>query len=332
MATSQPDGFTVWMGADQTVRELRQLLKIGIWPGPRDTPSLQTIISQRVDRQIFAATLWGEGCTDEGPWGDLWRARGIQQGLQAVFFPRSGGVGAILIARATGQPPFSAADQAFGEAVIPLFEAAIDGSAPSGDDYDEQLPPVQLLLDASGKPDRMSFGTSEMLSDMGGGGPDAVESMAALIEKLAASRESGPPDGLAADPFIHLRRREGRGGRSSSLQPIEIARNTFGHFTIRLSPLAGESGESGQIATINRRVPRALVAIRGALRAGASAREIQLIVALVRGETLDGASSQLGIGLSSTKTMIERIMRRSEAESRSIALAKLIERGRAASW
>jgi len=44
-AVAAPEAFTVWLGADQTVRELRQLLKMGIWPGPRDTPSLQTIMA-----------------------------------------------------------------------------------------------------------------------------------------------------------------------------------------------------------------------------------------------------------------------------------------------
>jgi hypothetical protein len=332
LAVAEPAAFTVWLGADQTVRELRQLLKMGIWPGPRDTPSLQTILAGRVEGQVFAATLWGEGCSDEGPWGDLWRSRGIQQGLQAVYFPKSGSVAAILISRATGQPPFSAADLAFGEAVAPFFENAIAAPTHAADTYDEPVPTVQLVLDAGGKPDKMSFGTSEMLSDVGGGGPDAVEITTALIEKLAASRDLGKDYAAAADPFIHLRRKAGRRGGSGSLAPIEIARNAFGRFSIRLSPLAGGTGEAGQIATISRHVPRALVAIRGALRAGASARELELIVALVRGETLEGASAHLGIGLSSTRTMLERIMLRARADSRAAALSNLIERGRAASW
>ena len=331
---AQPENFTVWLGADQTVRELRQLLKLGIWPGPKDTPSLQTIMANRSNRQVFAATLWGEGCVDEGPWGDMWRARRVQQGLQAVYFPPSGRVAVAVMARATGAPPFSPADLAFGEAAVPFMEAAIDSASSGGDPYDEAVPTAQLILETGGAPAQMSFGTAEMLRDMGGGGPDAVEAMTAELARLAASLDAGPAYGVAADPFVHIRREVSHPGpapRPKPLRRIAMGRNAFGDFSVMFSPLAGANA-GGRLVTLERRVPRALIALRGALQAGASARELQLIVALVRGETLEGASGHLGISLSSTKTMLERIVRRADADSRSAALAHFIANGRAWSW
>jgi len=330
---AQPHDFTVWLGADQTVRELRLLAKMGVWPGPSGTPSLQTIIAQRIEQRIFAATLWGEGCADEGSWADLWRARGIQHGLQAVCFPGEGRIVIILVARATGTAPFSQADCEFGETVMPFFERAIGNSAPHLDRYEEAVPSVQLVLKPDGKPDTMSFGASEMLRDMGGGGPDAVELMLSELERKAASQAIRPPHAIKSDPFLQMRRKAGNAGSAGCpLQSAEIAKNVFGVFTARFSPLAGKDGDQGQIATLGRQIPRALLALRGALRAGAPARELQLIVALVRGETLESAAAALGLGVSSAKTMLDRIKLRAGAETRAAALSIFVERGRAASW
>lgn len=330
--TAPPQDFTVWLGADQTVRELRALLAMGIWPGPKGTPSLQTIMSERMDRQIFAATLWGEGCTDEGPWGDLWRARGIQQGLQAVYFPASGCVAVIVIARATGKPPFSSADIEFGEAAAPFFEVAMDAAA-NREAYDEPVPAVQLIMESGGSSGKASFGAAEMLRDMGGGGPDAVERAMAIIEQLAAAVDLGPVYDVATDPFIHIRREAaGAGQKSGPLRQIHVARNAFGDFSVTLAPLASAAGKVGQIATIFRRVPRTLIAIRGAIRAGASARELELVIALTRGKTLEGASSALGVSISSVKTMLDRLMERAGTHTRSAALSKFVDHGRTSSW
>ncbi|BCW89023.1 hypothetical protein sos41_21780 [Alphaproteobacteria bacterium SO-S41] len=333
VAMARPHDFTVWLGAEGTVRELRASLKLGIWPGPKDTPSLQTIMTQRENRRVFAATLWGEGCIDEGPWGDMWRARGIQQGIQTVFFAPSGKLTAVAVmARGTGEPIFTNAEIAFAEASVPIIAAALDG-APGEDAYDSPVPESQLVLDADGKAGPMSFGVAELLSDMGGGGPDAVEAITAKIEQLATTIEQGPAYDVAGDPFVHMRRVTRGNTRPRGATPLEeivLTENALGRFSARFSPLAGEPG--GTIATLRRRVPAALLAARGALSAGASARELELAVALTRGETLDGAAARLGVGLSSVKTLLERLIARLDATSRTDAMTNLLTRGRAASW
>lgn len=329
-AVTRPQDFIVWLGADQMVRELRQLLTMGIWPGPKDTPSLKTIMTRRENRRVFAATLWGEGCTDEGPWGDLWRARGIQHGLQAVFFAPSGLTAVAVMSRASGEPPFSARAIAFAEACVPVIAGAIDGAALS-EACDTPLPEAQLVLDAAGKAGPMSFGVAELLRDMGGGTDGAGEAMVVRIEAIAASLDQGAR--LAADPFLHLRRMgKPAPGAARPLQDIAIAHNAFGRFTARFSPLAGGDRSAGTIATIRRHVPRALLAARGALSAGASAREMELAVALARRSTLEAAAAEFGVGLSSIKTLLDRLTVRLGAANRAAALSALTKLGRAASW
>ena len=339
-AVLRPQDFTVWLGAEQTVHEIRQLLAAGIWPGPRDTPSLQTIMTQRENRRVFAATLWGEGCIDEGPWGDMWRARGLQQGLQTVWFAPSGQIAIAVMARETGSPAFSAADIAFAEAAAPVISAILD-NAPAGEAYDAAVPEVQLMLDANGKVGPMGFGVAEMLRDMGGGGPDAVADSIRRIEQLAAAIDHGPTYGVPSDPFLHIRHglnasHSTSGGAAHGIRPlfeVQAGANAFGRYALRFSPLAGASaGGAQQIATIQRRVPLSLIALRGALSAGASAREIELALTLVRGHTLEGAASAMGMSHSSAKTLLNRILVRTGAASRAQAMAFLLDRGRAASW
>ncbi len=332
-AASRPQDFTAWLAAAASEREIRSLLEAGIWPGPKGTPSLQTIMSAPTNRRVFVATLWGEGCEDEGPWGDLWRSRGVQQGLQAVFWAKSGRIVVTVMARATGQPPFSAKDVAFGEAAAPIIESAID-AAVHPDPYDEAVPTVQVTMDASDVPKSMSFMAAETLRDIGGGRAGAIERSLTEISAKAAAVARVPRLSIPGDPFIGLRQRAASGGSETGLQPmkpIHLGRNAFGEFSMKVSPLSG-AGEGAQLVTIQRRVPRTLLAIRGALRAQISARELELTIALSRGATLEGSASRLGVGLSTVKTMIDRIQLRTMTESRSSALSKMIEDGRSNSW
>jgi DNA-binding CsgD family transcriptional regulator len=333
---SRPQDFEVWLGAEQMVVELRQLLSMGIWPGPRDTPSLQTIMTTRENRRVFAATLWGEGCVDEGPWGDMWRARRLQQGLQAVYFAPSGLTAVAVMAREPGAPAFSAADIAFAESAAPIISAVID-SAPVDEPYDAPVPEVQLMIDGDGKAGPMAFGVAEMLRDMGGGGPGAVADTLRRIERIAADIDHGPAYGVANDPFLHIRHGLTRPAPAvRGIRPlfdVQAGSNAFGQYSIRFSPLSGAAGGAvQQIATIQRRVPLSLIVLRGALAVGASAREIDLLITLVRGHTLEGAASSIGISLSSAKTLLNRILVRTNAAGRAQAIAHLVDLGRSASW
>ena len=159
------------------------------------------------------------------------------------------------MARGTGEPIFSTAEIAFAEASVPIIAAVLD-TPPGADAYDTSTPESQLVLAADGKAGPMSFGVAELLCDMGGGGPGAVEAMTAKIEQLATSIEQGPAYDVAGDPFVHMRR-IARGPKSrgaSPLQEIPLAENALGRFSVRFSPLAG-GGEGSTIATLRRRVP-----------------------------------------------------------------------------
>ncbi|MCC6919926.1 MAG: hypothetical protein IT548_12025 [Alphaproteobacteria bacterium] len=334
-AAARPQDFTVWLGAEQTVQEIRQSLALGIWPGPSGTPSLQTIMTRRDNRRVFAATLWGEGCTDEGPWGDLWRARNLQQGLQTVWFAPSGLTVVAVMARETGAPPFSAADIAFAEAAAPIITAVVDRAA--GDDpYEAAVPEVQLVLDAEGKPASMSFGVAEMLRDIGGGGAGAAEATLQRIGKAASAIDAAPAQGLPGDPFIRIRQaliRPSPNGASSLNRDIPFGENAFGAYAVRFAPMSGPGTPNGHLmVTIRRKIPAVLLTVRGALASGLSAREIELAATLVRGQTLEGAAADMKISLSSVRTMMDRLLVRLEAPGRAAALAQLAERGRQWSW
>jgi len=334
-AMNRPQDFTVWLGAEQTVREIRQSLALGIWPGPAGTPSLQTIMTRRDNRRVFAATLWGEGCADEGPWGDLWRARNLQQGLQTVWFAPSGLTAVAVMARETGAPPFSAADVTFAEAAAPIIAGVVD-RAPSDDAYDAAVPEVQLVLTAERKPASMSFGVVEMLRDISGGGAGAVEATLGRIEKAAAAVDAAPAQGLPGDPFIGIRQaliRPSPNGASRLNRDIPFGENAFGAYSIRFAPMGGPGTPEGHLmVTLRRKVPAVLLAVRGALASGLSAREIELVAALVRGQTLEGAAADMAISLSSVRTLMDRLLVRVEAPGRGAALAQLAELGRQWSW
>lgn len=334
-AAARPQDFTVWLGAEQTVQEIRQSLALGIWPGPSGTPSLQTIMTRRDNRRVFAATLWGEGCTDEGPWGDLWRARNLQQGLQTVWFAPSGLTVVAVMARETGAPPFSAREIAFAEAAAPIIAAVVDRPA-LGEPYDAAVPDVQLVLSAARAPGSMSFGVSEMLRDMGGGGPDAAAATLARIVQASAGLDAAPAANLPGDPFLEIRqsliRSAPRGGLKLNRE-IAFGANAFGAYTLRFAPMAGPGASDGQLlVTLRRKVPAVLLAVRGALAAGLSAREIELAVALIRGQTLEGAAAALRLSLSSVRTLMDRLLVRLDAPGRAPALAALTELGRQWSW
>jgi DNA-binding CsgD family transcriptional regulator len=328
-AETRPQDFTAWHCAYKTAEELRQLLAMGIWPGPKDTPSLQRIMTERTNRRAFAATLWGEGCADEGPWGDLWRSRGIQQGLQLVAFAPSGKTCVAVMSRATGKPPFSAADLTLAEAAVPYVERMLD-MEPRNETAGSHLYSVQIVLDEQGKVGAAAFGVGETLREAGGGGPGAVEAMIGRIEAEAAAFDKGETLAVEGDPFVALRRTQGT-ARPSERRVLSL--NAFGGFAVSISLLAGPAGgKPSLIATVTRRVPRSYLVLRGAVELGLPAREMELTVALARGLTLEGAAGALGISLSSVKTLLDRFIERTGADGREAALDVLTDRARARLW
>lgn len=334
-AATRPQDFRVWLGAEQTVQELRQLLAHGIWPGPPGTPSLQTIMTRRDNRRVFAATLWGDGCPDAGPWEDLWRTRNLQQGLQTVWFTPSGLTAVAVMARETGAPPFSAADINFAEAAAPIIASVVDRPS-TPDRYDAAVPDVQLVLTPDRQPASMSFGVAEMLRDISGGGPGAAEASLARIAQAAEGIDTAKGQNLPNDPFLSIRQGLFRSPPHVDARlnrEIAFGENAFGAYSIRFSPVAGPDVADGQLmVTIRRKVPSALIALRGALAAGLSARELELVVALVRGQTLEGAAKAMALSLSSVRTLMDRLLLRLGAAGRGAALAHLVDLGRQWSW
>lgn len=334
-AISRPQDFTVWLGAEQTVQELRQLLALGIWPGPTGTPSLQTIMARRDNRRVFAATLWGDGCPDAGPWEDLWRTRNLQQGLQTVWFTPSGLTAVAVMARETGAPPFSAADINFAEAAAPIIASAVD-RPPAQERYDAAVPDVQLVLTSERKPASMSFGVAEMLRDMSGGGPGATEASLTRIARAAEGIDTVRAPNFPNDPFLSIRQGLFRSPPLANPRlnrEIPFGENAFGAYAIRFAPMAGPGAAEGQLmVTIRRKVPSALIAVRGALAAGLSARELELVVALVRGQTLEGAAKAMAISVSSVRTLMDRLLLRLGVSGRGPAIAHLVDLGRQWSW
>lgn len=336
--------FIVWEGLETHNDELRAALGAGVWPGPSSMPRLDETIRLRPNRRVHAATFYGEGATEDGPWTAMWRERRVCHALQAAVISPKGRAGFLMAARGPALAPFSPAEIAFVEEAVPVLASAMDDSgAPSGKDLVPDAT-ASLFFAADGAITGMGPDGLDWLRDIGGGGPDAREAGRSLVEAISreASRQAAGAapvcttiGGDAGDRALRAQVFAFRHGPESAAvgfgHPVPVAENGFGRFELALRPIIGTSGaQAVRMGTLVRKVPRALVVLRGAGRVALAPRLIELAVALARGDTFEGASVRLGLTVSTVKTLARRLFETLGVSDRSGAMDRLLREGRSA--
>jgi DNA-binding CsgD family transcriptional regulator len=324
------EDFSVWRGSELVVQGLRQMLAAGFWPAPPSVPSLATLLSRPGDSRVHAGTLWGEGCVEEGPWGPLWQAQGVRHGLQGVCQDSSGRIGVMLVSRDSGSPPFSADDLAFVTAAVPVLEAAMEPTVACADPPDSLAQQIHFLFDHTGRLVSAGVLGLEALRDIGGGGPDGValgrqqlETVAVLLATDATGAGSSFDDQMATIAF-------GDADKAvTSARSREFARNAFGAFELSLHPIIGlQDGSRTILGLLKRFEPALLLAVHGASTSTLSARETDLLLALVMGDTLKAAAARMQVSYTTAKTLLGRLMGRFEVTDRSGLLNAALSIGR----
>jgi hypothetical protein len=335
--------FIVWRGTETMTDEVRAALTIGFWPGPPSTPSPQRLLSEPGLRRFVAVTLFGG--PEHTPWEALWRERLVRHGLYGVFISPAGRMGVMLASRGVDDPPFTEADVAFVEACAPYVEKCLDLEKPAVGGVLTPADDSQLRFDEAGRIAAMSFAGREMLRDAAGGGPGALPAAIAIVEKanaLHSSKLNSDPASFAEltlaglgterafrTSMFDLAARPGndpdRTGAAMVLADLES-----GRYVLRLSTLVSMSGGLERIGVVTRYIPPLLLQIRGAFKAQASAREIQLICALEAHPSLKEAARSMNIAKATARTLGERLAARVLAPSLPDALARLGEIGRTA--
>lgn len=332
----KPQDFTVWRGSENNTDALRAMLAAGIWPGPKSIPSIQRMMTERMTRCAFAATFYGDGADEEGPWTPLWRERGIRHGFYLAATAASGQVAVCMFHRGDADPAFTAADLAAGEAIAPVIAEAIDQRRPHYPGKFVVDTEVAFSIDKSGAIASIGFGGLELLNAAGGGGPGATVRSRAIVESnarefLAQQDQCRSPamltGGKAEAPMRRSYFRIGFSGRSTAHQDYMLARSDLGFFNVKLTAAAGRDGDIILMGNLQRQAFRAAVMMRALAVSQAPAREMELAFAIERNFSIPDAAKQLGISVSTAKTLVQRLYARFGVADRNALLEKLVADG-----
>lgn len=339
--------FTVWRGSE-FVDAAREMLRLGIWPAPSSIPSVQTLMTTRLARSVFAAPLWGEGCTEDGPWVPLWRERNVRHGYYLAAFAPSGRVCVALMSRGANLPSFTNADLALGEAVAHLVARAVDIRPPALLPCDTVVAEVPLAFGTDGSLSAMGVGAPEQLRDLGGGGSSAMATARELVERAAAQfRDAILQDGAASAAALPLASqwlggseedaafRRGnfalmQNNRTRMPHTLALLQNPHGAFELQVAASnAIDSGGLQVLGTLRRRVPRLLTVLRGLIEVAAPGREIELAIHLCAGTSVPDAALALGMSTTTARTLVDRLAMRVSTSGQERVLEALAQVGRA---
>lgn len=170
----------------------------------------------------------------------------------------------------------------------------------------------------------------EVLRDIGGGGPDSIEKGQALVESTAQQLASfGSSEAENFQEQLMSMTFGDSATAVSAARSTEFARNAFGTFELSLHPLVGfNAGTKTILGVLTRREPAALLAIHASILTGLSARETDLLLAIVSGETLKSSAAYMQVSFSTAKTLLERLMTRFGANGRQALLNQVFSIGR----
>ncbi len=341
------DQFTVWRGAEGSIDALRALLGAGIWPAPSTIPSVQRLMTERLGCSVYAAPLWGEGCTEDGPWEPLWRERNIRHGFYLAAFAPSGRVCVALMSRAPESPAFSKSDIALGEASARYIASCIDRRPDVRATCDTLVNEIPVAFAADDSLSSLGVGGPEQLRDLCGGGPNAVALARALLESAAARFRQEVSAGAAstnADPAMpsmlggaddETAFRQGNfrlmmNTRTRLPHTIELAHTDHGSFDLLVAASNDlQSGKLLVLGTLRRRVPRLLAVVRGLIASDAPGREMELAMQLCTGASLPEAAHVLGISTTSVRTLLSRLAGRFHTTGRDRIVEEIVKVGQA---
>lgn len=329
-AQEKPHEFRVWRGAQTMIDGLRALMRVGIWPGPADIPSVTQLMTERFNRSSFATTLWGEGARDEGLWAPLWRERDIRHGMYIVARGSNGEIMVGLYARRGDASAFSERDLANAESIIPYFTSALDEVA-RAKGHEQVLPTWEPVVGFSNdaKIESLGEGALEILSYAGGGTTDAVAAGRAMVEAAVARQRrrtktsANEPEKDAAKSYFKFLRNPGR----HKSRAFHVADTAFGRIDIRLSVAADAGGGIRSIGALRLLICRRLATVRALIDSDVPSREFALALALEAGQSLPGAARSLGLALETVKTLDRRLRERFDAVNREALLSKMAEAG-----
>ncbi|MBY0400764.1 hypothetical protein K2X89_10740, partial [Myxococcota bacterium] len=180
----RPEDFQVLNGPEAQTEGLRLLRAHGVWPAPSSFPSIERIIGEGIRKRAFAGPLWGEGCPEEGPWTELWRARGVRMAYALTALAPSGRAAFGLYNLQSETPDLERA-VALGEALSPFIAACLDREIASSMSPIIPVKDTQLTFGADGSITILGVDCIEMLRDAGGGGAGSVARMRERVEAAA---------------------------------------------------------------------------------------------------------------------------------------------------
>lgn len=324
------EDFIVWRGSETITDDIRMLLAAGIWPAPPSVPPLGKLLSDPGDRRVHSGTLWGEGCDEEGPWRALWEPRNVRHGLQSVCVDRHGRIGVMLVARDNASPAFDSADIAFVEAAVDIMTAAMSAEDAQDAEPDRLSQQAHFLFDQNGQVMAAGVLGLDILRDICGGGPGAVAVGRGLMEAEARRMaQRGDPEAVTFQDQLLSLSYDGGQIAIQAARANEFARNVFGAFELSLHPMIGvNDGSRRVLGVLNRKEPAALLAVHAAIVSNLPARETDLLLALVEGDSVREAAGRLQIAPSSARTLLERLMGRFAVRDREQLLQAVFSLGR----
>ncbi len=333
--TQRPEDFQVLNGPEVQTEGLRLLRSQGIWPAPSTFPSIERIVREGIRQRAFAGLLWGEGCTEEGPWTALWRERGVRVAYAVTAIAPSGRA-AVGLFNLQSVPPQLERALAMGECLSPIIAACLDREVAPSSSPLVTLREAQIAFGADGSIVMLGVDSVEMLRDAGAGDAGAVNRMRARVEAAAKDllrqMAERPEPATTGGPCDQAALRRGLFRlRETGPKPVvrsSLARTAFGAFELTLAGASDPNGELQVIGTLRQSVPRAVVLLRALTMRDAPAREIELVRCLDEGVSLTKAARQLGIAESTAETMLDRLNERFGVRARGALIDAMVAVGR----
>lgn len=327
--------FRVLNGSEGTTEALRALRSAGYWPAPSTFPAIERIAAEGRAQRAYTGALWGEACAEDGPWGPMWKERGVRFAYMLTAIS-SAGLGAIGLFNCGPDRPATARQLAMGEAISQLVADILDRPAPPQPGPLALLKESQLAFGADGSLSALGVDSAEMLRDAGGGGAGAVARMrrrtedvaAALLRELASRHEpevvGGPKDEEALRRGLFRLREQG----PKPVIRAELAISNFGRFELALTAAVGPDGDWRALGALRQFAPRAVALIRAASVMNAPGREIELVRRLDEGAAMGEAATAMGVTLNTAETLANRIAARFDVRGRNALLERMAEVGR----